>query len=235
MSILSVKNLTVGYGRLTAVREVSFSVRSGAITAIIGGNGAGKTTIMKAVMGLIPSAGDIHFGAEPVAGKPVHELVAMGLALVPEGRRLFPTMTVRENLMTGAYHRRDSAAVKADLERVLDYFPALRPRMTSPARNLSGGQQQMVAVGRALMSAPKLLLLDEPSIGLAPIIVQTIATILDDINRAGTDVLLVEQNSHMALRLSQYAYVLENGRVSLEGEASDLLRSDYVQKAYLGI
>ena len=191
---------------------------------------------MKGITGLVPlSSGRIRFRGQEIAGVSVESIVATGISLVPEGRRLFPTMSVRENLEIGAYLRTESAAVAADFDLVMDYFPALRERLGEPARNLSGGQQQMVAIGRALMSGPKLLLLDEPSIGLAPAIVQTIGTIIRTISQSGVDVLLVEQNAQMALRLSEDAYVLENGAIVMRGLAAELEKSEAVRAAYLGM
>lgn len=234
--ILEVRNLSVNYGKVPAVRDASFAVRRGSITAIIGSNGAGKSTILKTILGLLPVAGgSISFEGQDLLGLSVDAVVRHGLALVPEARRLFPTLTVRENLLTGAYVRQDRAAVSDDLEKMLGYFPALRDKLGTQARNLSGGQQQMVAVARALMSAPRLLLLDEPTIGLAPVIVQNIGAIITEISRRSVDVLLVEQNSQVALQLSSHAYVLENGTISLEGPSEELLKSDYVRRAYLGI
>ena len=235
-AILDVADLIVAYGKVQAVSGVSFKVRGGSITTIIGSNGAGKTTILKALVGLLtPSAGRVRFVGADIAGHSVDDVVARGIALVPEGRRLFKLMTVRENLLTGAYLRRDTAAISADMARALGYFPVLEERLESRAMNLSGGQQQMLAVARALMSAPRLMLLDEPSIGLAPAVVKTIADILRTISQNGVDILLVEQNSNMALRLSNYAYVLENGHMVLDGPSAELLQSDFVRRAYLGI
>jgi branched-chain amino acid transport system ATP-binding protein len=200
--VLEIVGLTISYGPVQAVREIHLSVLRSRITALIGSNGAGKTTIMKGVTGLKQVAsGAVRFRGEQLTGRQVDAIVAAGVSLVPEGRRLFPTMTVRENLEIGAYRRTDTAAVRDDFDRVLDYFPALRERLEARAMALSGGQQQMVAIGRALMSRPKLLLLDEPSIGLAPTVVQTIGQIIQAISRSGVDVLLVEQNAHMALSL----------------------------------
>lgn len=233
---LEVEGLDVSYGIVRAVREVSFRVRRGSITTIIGSNGAGKTTILKAVVGLLrPERGKVLFQGRDISGASVDSVVRSGIALVPEGRRLFKQMSVRDNLMSGAYARNDRTAIVADLERVLDYFPVLRERIAARAMDLSGGQQQMLAVARALMSAPRLLLLDEPSIGLAPTVVRTIGEILRIINRGGVDILLVEQNSHMALRLSDYGYVIETGRVVMQGPSSELLASDDVRRAYLGV
>jgi branched-chain amino acid transport system ATP-binding protein len=235
-AILEVTGLTIGYDQVRAVSDIEMSVRSGRITTLIGSNGAGKTTIMKGVTGLKEAtSGTVRFRGERLTGKRVDEIVAAGISLVPEGRRLFPTMSVRENLEIGAWRRRDGANVRDDFARVLDYFPALRERLNARAMLLSGGQQQMVAIGRALMSGPKLLLLDEPSIGLAPAVVQTIAQIILTIRGTGVDVLLVEQNAHMALRLSDDAYVLENGRIVMHGGAPELARSEAVREAYLGL
>ena len=235
-AVLEITGLTIAYGQVRAVSDIHLSVLSGRITTLIGSNGAGKTTIMKGVTGLKQVAsGGVRFRGEQLIGRPVDAIVAAGVSLVPEGRRLFPTMSVRENLEIGAYRRSDAAAVRADFDRVLDYFPALRERLDARAMALSGGQQQMVAIGRALMSGPKLLLLDEPSIGLAPTVVQTIGQIIQTISRSGVDVLLVEQNAHMALKLSDDAYVLENGAIVMQGNAQDLMRSEAVREAYLGL
>jgi branched-chain amino acid transport system ATP-binding protein len=233
---LLIEGLCVSYGRLAVVLDVDLAVHRGRIATIIGSNGAGKTTIMKAVSGLLtPISGLIQLDGADVAGLPPDEIVARGVSLVPEGRRLFPSLTVRENLMVGAYLRNDRAAIAHDLDRVLGYFPVLAERLESPARDLSGGQQQMLAVGRALMSAPKLLMLDEPSIGLAPVVVEKIAEIITTISQSGVDVLLVEQNAHMALELAQDAYVLELGRIRLQGTGEELMHSDEVREAYLGL
>ena len=235
-AVLEIAGLTISYGQVRAVSDIHLSVLSGRITTLIGSNGAGKTTIMKGVTGLKQVAsGGVRFRGEQLIGRQVDAIVAAGISLVPEGRRLFPTMSVRENLEIGAYRRSDPAAVRADFDRVLDYFPALRERLDARAMALSGGQQQMVAIGRALMSGPKLLLLDEPSIGLAPTVVQTIGQIIQTISRSGVDVLLVEQNAHMALKLSDDAYVLENGAIVMQGNAQDLMRSEAVREAYLGL
>jgi len=235
-AVLEIAGLTISYGQVRAVGDIDMVVRGGRITTLIGSNGAGKTTIMKGITGLTTAAaGSVRFRGALLTGRAVHDIVAAGVSLVPEGRRLFPTMSVRENLEIGAYGRSDTAAVRDDLERVLDYFPALRERLAARAMALSGGQQQMVAIGRALMSGPKLLLLDEPSIGLAPAVVQTIGQIIQTISRTGVDVLLVEQNAHMALKLSNDAYVLENGAIVMRGEAQELARSEAVRAAYLGL
>jgi branched-chain amino acid transport system ATP-binding protein len=235
-AILEIVGLSLSYGQVRAVSDIDMSIRSGRVTTLIGSNGAGKTTIMKGITGLKGAiGGSVRFRGDELIGRQVHEIVAAGISLVPEGRRLFPTMSVRENLEIGAYRRSDVVAVRTDLERVLDYFPALRERLDARAMALSGGQQQMVAIGRALMSGPKLLLLDEPSIGLAPAVVQTISQIIQTISKTGVDVLLVEQNAHMALKLSHDAYVLENGSIVMHGEAQDLARSEAVREAYLGL
>jgi branched-chain amino acid transport system ATP-binding protein len=234
--VLEINGLCIGYGSVSAVADISLTVRSGRITTLIGSNGAGKTTIMKGITGLkVPASGSVRFRGEMLAGRAVDAIVAAGISLVPEGRRLFPTMSVRENLEIGAYRRSDTAAIRRDLSLVLDYFPDLRPRLGARAMALSGGQQQMVAIGRALMAGPRLLLLDEPSIGLAPAMVQTIGRIIRTINRTGVDVLLVEQNAHMALNLSVDAFVLETGRIVMQGAASDLARSEAVRESYLGM
>lgn len=235
-AILDIAGLTVRYGEVRAVQAVDLVVRAGRIATLIGSNGAGKTTIMKGITGLKSiAAGSIRFRGHAIGGLAVDRIVAAGISLVPEGRRLFPTMTVRENLEIGAYRRTDAAAVRNDFDRVLDYFPALRERLGARAMALSGGQQQMVAIGRALMAGPKLLLLDEPSIGLAPAVVQTIGDIIRTISRTGVDVLLVEQNAHMALRLSDDAFVIETGEIVMQGPAAELARSDAVREAYLGL
>jgi branched-chain amino acid transport system ATP-binding protein len=235
-TLLSVEGLSVDYGKIRAVSDIDLAVEHGRIATMIGSNGAGKTTILKAITGLVrPAAGRIVFDGRDIAGLEPDRIVGCGISLVPEGRRLFPSMTVRENLELGAYLRKDAAAVRRDLERTLDYFPALRERLGARAMNLSGGQQQMVAVGRALMAAPRLLLLDEPSVGLAPAIVETIASIIRTISKNGTDVLVVEQNAHMALALADRAYVLENGRVAMVGDAKELAASDHVRQLYLSV
>ncbi len=234
--VLELSGVGVSYGSVRAVSGIDLIVYRGRIATLIGSNGAGKTTILKGITGLKGvDAGRVRFGAEDLTNRPVDQIVAAGISLVPEGRRLFPTMSVRENLEIGAYRRTDPAAIRTDFDRVLEYFPALQERLDARAMTLSGGQQQMVAIGRALMSGPKLLLLDEPTIGLAPAIVQTIGTIIRTISQSGVDVLLVEQNAHMALRLSEDAYVLENGAIVMRGFARDLEKSDAVRAAYLGM
>ena len=233
---LKVTDLVVNYGIVPAVKSISFSVARGKITTIIGSNGSGKSTTMKALTGLLPSqsAGIELFGAN-ISQTETDVLVKQGLVLVPEGRRLFKSMTVEENLQMGAFQRSDKVAVARDFEQALEYFPALREKLNVRSASLSGGQQQMVAVARALMASPKLLLLDEPTIGLAPAIVDTIAEIIQSIARAGVDILLVEQNAEIALEISHYAYILERGEILMHGLAKDLANSQEVQRAYLGI
>ena len=234
--VLEVRNLSVAYDQSAALTGVSLLVSRGAITTIIGSNGAGKSTILRAIAGLVrPNAGSIRFDGGEVVGLGPDQIVALGIALVPEGRRLFGSMTVAENLGLGAYLRNDTAAIARDLERVLSYFPQLRERLRSLASHLSGGQQQMLAIGRALMAAPRLLMLDEPSIGLAPNVVDIIAGIIQAVNAFGMSILLVEQNAYLALRLAETAYILENGRVVLSGPANELSRTDTVRAAYLGV
>ncbi len=234
--VLDIAGLSVAYGQVSVVNELTLQVRRGRIATIVGSNGAGKTTVMKTVVGLLaPVAGTIRFEGSDIAGLPSDDIVRAGLALVPEGRRLFRSMTVLDNLRTGAYLRDDKAAVAQSLELVFSYFPILAERRQQIAGNLSGGQQQMLAVGRALMSKPRLLLLDEPSIGLAPVVVDQIADIVTTVSRSGTDVLMVEQNAALALELAQDAYVLENGRLVMQGPAAELAQSDAVRQAYLGM
>ena len=233
---LEVTNLVVSYGIVPAVQDISFSVRRGAITTIVGSNGSGKTTTMKALTGLLAAqSGKIVMNGQDITGLPTDILVRRGLVLVPEGRRLFKGMTVAENLQMGSFQRTNPREVAHDLERVLTYFPALRAKMRTRAGNLSGGQQQMVAVARALMAAPKVLLLDEPTIGLAPAVVDTIAEIIQTIGRNGVDVLLVEQNAEIALEISEDAYIFERGELVMRGTARELMNSPEVQRAYLGI
>jgi branched-chain amino acid transport system ATP-binding protein len=233
---LEVSELVVNYGIVPAVKGISFSVTRGLITTIIGSNGSGKSTTMKALTGLLPlHSGRVQLFGQATHGQETDALVRQGLVLVPEGRRLFKNMTVAENLEMGAYQRSDRRAIQEDFEQTLEYFPALREKLKVRAGSLSGGQQQMVAVARALMAKPKLLLLDEPTIGLAPAIVDTIADIIQAIAKAGVDILLVEQNAEIALEISHYAYILERGEIAMHGLAKDLSNSQDVQRAYLGI
>ncbi|USX06825.1 ABC transporter ATP-binding protein [Paraburkholderia fungorum] len=233
---LQVNGLTARYGTVPAIDAVSFEVRRGAITTIVGSNGAGKSTIMKALAGLLkPVRGRVTLYGDDVTGREPDALVRQGLVLVPEGRRLFKSMTVGENLDLGAYQRTDTAEVRRDLERVLELFPPLRTKFRTASGRLSGGQQQMVAVARAMMARPRLLLLDEPTIGLAPSMVDVIADIVQAISREGVDVLLVEQNAEIALEISAQAYILEHGEIVLHGASAQLAGSAEVQRAYLGI
>ena len=234
--LLEVSGISVTFGKVSAIRDVSLAVAAGAIVTIIGANGAGKSTTLRAISGLARlKGGDIRFAGRQISGLAPEEIVRCGIAHVPEGRRVFPGMTVEENLRTGAFLRRDREGIVGDLEDLYRTFPNLRARRTRNARNLSGGEQQMLAIGRALMARPKLLLMDEPSMGLAPVVVDEIAVIIRQIRDRGVPVVLVEQNAELALKLADHAYVLENGRVVLEGEAAKLHDDDHVRAAYLGI
>ncbi len=233
--LLAVTDLAVSYGAIRALHGISLTVNRGEIVTLIGGNGAGKTTTLRAISGLVkPAAGAIVYDGKSIAKQPPHEIVKLGLSHCPEGRGVFPQMSVAENLELGAYLRSDDAAIATDREKALDLFPRLRERLQQMAGTLSGGEQQMLAIARALLARPKLLLLDEPSLGLAPQIVQTIFRIIRDINEQGTTILLVEQNAHMALKVAHRAYVLEVGRIVMQGDAKELASSDEVRKAYLG-
>ena len=232
--MLNIEDLHVYYGEIHALKGVAFEVRRGEIVTILGNNGAGKTTTLKTISGLLaPRRGRIMLGDRPLSGVPAHEVVMRGIAHVPEGRRIFNRLTVRENLMMGAYRRNDHD-VGADLERVLALFPVLRERTAQVGGTLSGGEQQMLAIGRALMARPRLLLLDEPSMGLSPVIVEKIFETVVDINRQGTTVLLVEQNAAMALAVAHRGYVLETGTIALTGTAAELAENPAVRRAYLG-
>lgn len=234
--LLEMKDISVSYGKVSAVRNISIAVPEGGIATIIGGNGAGKTTTLRAMSGMVPlTGGEIHFDGARVDGLSSDKVVAKGIAHVPEGRRIFPDMTVEENLRTGAFLRRDKAEVESDLDGVFTRFPRLKERRRQMAKTMSGGEQQMLAIGRALMSAPKLLLMDEPSMGLAPVIVEEIAQIIEEINAQGLSVVLVEQNAELALELADHAYVLETGNLALEGPANELHDNEHVRAAYLGI
>jgi branched-chain amino acid transport system ATP-binding protein len=234
--LLEVRGLRVAYGRIEAVKGVSFSVDAGRLVTLIGSNGAGKTTVLRTVSGLLrPTAGEIHFDGERIDRLPAHEIVERGIAHAPEGRRIFPRMTVQENLELGAFTRRDgAAAVAADLDGVYDRFPVLGERRVQAAGTLSGGEQQMLAIGRALMCRPRLLMLDEPSMGLSPIMMRRIFDALGELKAAGTTLLLVEQNASAALALADEAHVLETGRIVLSGTAGELRDNPEVRKAYLG-
>ncbi len=233
--LLRLEDASVHYKKVAALKGVSLGVPEGGIVTIIGANGAGKSTTLRAISGLAKlSAGEIWFDKSRIDNRPPEAIVANGIAHVPEGRRVFPDLTVEENLRTGAFLRRDKPAIERDLEQVFEHFPRLRERRKQWAKTMSGGEQQMLAIGRALMSDPKMLLLDEPSMGLAPVMVQEIAGIIIEINRRGVPVVLVEQNAELALRLADYAYVLETGTVALEGPAVELHANDHVRRAYLG-
>lgn len=233
--MLSVKNLSTSYGQIKAIRGISLEVPAGKIVALIGANGAGKTTTMKTIAGLLsPDSGTITFNGERVDGWKPHKLVKAGLALVPEGRAILGNMTVLENLEMGAFQRKDAAGIKEDLEKMMTLFPILKERLKQLGGTMSGGQQQMLAIARALMSRPKLLLLDEPSMGLAPIVVAEIFKVIRQINLDGTTVLIVEQNVKQALKIADYAYVLETGQIVHEGTGEALLHDERVKEAYLG-
>ncbi len=235
MSFLEVRDLTVAYGAIQAVRGISFSVEQGQIVSLIGSNGAGKTTTLRTISGLLrPVSGEILLDGEAIHRLPAHEILARGVAHSPEGRRLFARMTVEENLRLGAYTRSDEAGIVADLERVYSMFPVLGERRRNKAGLFSGGEQQMLAIGRALMSRPKLLMLDEPSMGLSPIMTQKILDTVRELRDEGTTVLLVEQNALAALSLSDHAYVIDLGRTTFSGTGAELLADPRVQEAYLG-
>ena len=233
-ALLEVSGLRVSYGPVEALHGVSLEARKGEISALIGANGAGKTTALSAVSGLVPSAGSVRFDGEDLSGVPAHARVRRGLVQVPEGRRIFPRMTVLENLRAGAHARRDEAGIASDLGRVLALFPVLGERAGQKGGTLSGGEQQMLAIGRALLSRPRCLLLDEPSLGLAPLVVLRIFETVRRIRDEGVTVLLVEQNARMALEIADRAWVLETGRIALEGTGRELLDNPAVQRAYLG-
>ncbi len=235
MALLEVKDLKVNYGLITAVKGVSFEVNEGEIVSLIGANGAGKTTIMQAISGLLPkSGGSVFFDGEDITHLPAHKLIAKGLTQVPEGRRVFQELSVKDNLSLGAYSVKDSKKVKEAYEKVYEIFPLLKERSKQVSGTLSGGEQQMLAVARALMSSPKMLLLDEPSMGLSPLFVNVIFDVIKSINEAGTTVFVVEQNAQKALTIANRAYVLETGLISLEGTGQDLLQDEKIKIAYLG-
>lgn len=235
MAMLKVENLQVNYGVIQAIKGVSFEVNQGEIIALIGANGAGKTTILHTVTGLLtPKAGHIWFEDQDITKTAAHKIVSKGIAHVPEGRRIFQQLTVYENLQMGAYTRRDNTEFADMLAKVYDRFPRLKERRNQVAGTLSGGEQQMLAMGRALMSHPRLILMDEPSMGLSPLLVTEVFSIIQEINAEGTTVLLVEQNAKKALSIANRAYVLETGTVALEGNANEMMNNDQVKKAYLG-
>ncbi len=233
--MLKVKDLNVQYGKIHAIKGISFEVNEGEIVTLIGANGAGKTTILQTISGLLkPSEGMVSFEGENLNKVPAHQIPMMGIAHVPEGRRIFAEMTVLENLQMGAYIRKDKISIQEDMEKIFLNFPRLKERIKQIAGTLSGGEQQMLAMGRALMTRPKLILLDEPSMGLAPLLVDEIFNMIQTVNDAGTTVLLVEQNANKALHIANRAYVLETGYIKLSGNARDLLVNPEVQQAYLG-
>jgi len=233
--MLSVMSLAVSYGGIRALHDVSLHVEAGEIVTLIGCNGAGKSTTLRTISGLIrPVAGSVEFEGRDLTRVPPHEIVKLGLVQSPEGRGVFSNMSVLENLELGAFTRKDRAGIAADMARVFELFPRLKERLNQSAGTLSGGEQQMLAMGRALLAKPRLLLLDEPSLGLAPQVVQTIFSIIREINRTGTTILLVEQNAHMALKVAHRAYVLEVGRTVMEGPAAEMAKSEKVREAYLG-
>ncbi len=235
-ALLMAEDLHVHYGSIHAVKGISLQVKKGQIVTLIGANGAGKSTTLKAIMNLVrKSAGKVLFDGTDVSRLPTHEIVKMGIALVPEGRRIFPNLTVHENLMMAAYSRTDRDQIKRDLEFVFHLFPRLEERLKQPGGTLSGGEQQMLALARGLMSRPKLLMLDEPSLGLAPLLVREVFQVIQRIREEGVTVLLIEQNALGALKIADYGYVIETGRIVLEGDGSTLLNNDGVKKAYLGI
>ena len=235
MALLEVKNLEVNYGVIRAIKDISFEVNEGEIVTLIGANGAGKTTTMQSTVGLIPKkSGKVIFDGQDITKVPCHKIVKLGMTQVPEGRRIFGELTVYENLLMGAYSMKDRSGFKADIESVYARFPRLFERKNQVAGTLSGGEQQMLAMGRAIMSHPKLLMLDEPSMGLSPLLVDQVFEIIKEINKDGTTILLVEQNAGKSLAISDRAYVLENGEIVLSGTGKELSESEKVKKAYLG-
>lgn len=236
--MLKIRNLEAGYGRLKVLRKISMHVSPGEIVTIIGANGTGKTTLLNTIAGLVKArAGEIHFNRQPIGGKSPEEIVYLGCSLVPEGRQLFSTMTVKENMLLGAfvqYRRKNRAAAEDDLQKVYELFPLLKERESQLAGTLSGGEQQMLAIGRALMARPKLIMMDEPSMGLAPLIVRNIFAVIAKLRNEGNTVLLVEQNARSALKIADRGYVIESGRIMLQGPAEDLMMNRDIQRAYLG-
>ena len=235
MTMLEVKDLRVSYGKIEAVKGISFSVEHNQVVSLLGTNGAGKTTTLRTISGLLrPESGEVWFEGQRIDKMPAHKIVQLGLAHSPEGRRIFPKLTVEDNLMLGAFARKDHQAIAGDLERVFALFDILKERRSQPAGTVSGGEQQMLAIGRAMMSRPRLLMLDEPSMGLSPLMMQRIMSTISELQSEGVTILLVEQNAAAALELSDHAYVLEVGSITLEGSGKQLLGDDRVKKAYLG-
>lgn len=235
MALLEVKDLQVFYGVIQAIKGISFEVNQGEIVTLIGANGAGKTTTMQSIMGLIkPRGGSVVYDGKEITGMPTHKIVSMGMTQVPEGRRVFSELTVYENLLMGAYTEKDRSRIKEDIEEIYTIFPRLGERKSQIAGTLSGGEQQMLAMGRAIMSHPKLLMLDEPSMGLSPALVDQVFEIIKHFHKTGTTILLVEQNANKSLAISDRAYVLENGRITVTGTGSELMASEEIRKAYLG-
>jgi branched-chain amino acid transport system ATP-binding protein len=233
--ILELRNVSTHYGLIAVLRDVSIEIRPGEIVCLLGGNASGKSTTLRTILGMVvPSQGEVLFQGRPIGGQPTMEIVSQGLTMVPENRRLFSRMTVRENLELGGYLRKDKPRVKEDLERVLTLFPRLEERLSQKAGTLSGGEQQMVAMGRALMADPKVLLMDEPSMGLAPVLVEQVFQTIQDVNRMGTTIFVVEQNAHMALSIADRGYVLQTGRIVLNETAKSLIENPQMQEAYLG-
>ena len=236
MALLEITDVHAYYGNIHALKGITLSVEEGEIVSLIGGNGAGKTTTLRTICGLLPPrAGSVTFSGEDLGKYPAHSLVTKGIAMVPEGRGVFAKLSVAENLEMGAYHRNDTQGIKDDMEQAYELFPRLRERRKQVAGTMSGGEQQMVAMARAMMARPRLILLDEPSMGLAPVLVETIFSTIQEINRGGTTVLLVEQNAHMALQIASRGYVLQTGEIVLSNSADELQKDPMVQKAYLGI
>ena len=234
-ALLSIQDLVTAYGKIEALKGVSLEVAEGSITCLLGPNGAGKTTLLFTTAGVLkPRSGSIRFAGKDIAGHPPHRIVRTGIALVPENRLVFPQMTVMENLRAGAYQRSGAGEIEADIERLMQRFPRLRERAAQDAGTLSGGEQQMLAVARALMSRPKLLLMDEPSLGLAPLVVEEIFRIISDLHRDGTTILLVEQNAYMALQVAQHFYLIEQGKITFSGDPGSLEQDEVIRRAYLG-
>ncbi|MFC8563643.1 ABC transporter ATP-binding protein [Peribacillus frigoritolerans] len=233
--MLKIEDINVYYGNIQALKGISLSINEGEIVTLIGANGAGKSTLLKSISGLLkPKQGKIIYEGDPIGGKAAQSIVKMGISHVPEGRRVFANMTVEENLQLGAYLRKDKAGIKQDMEKVYELFPRLLERLKQQSGTLSGGEQQMLAMGRALMAKPRLLLLDEPSMGLAPLLVKQIFHIIEEINKTGTTILLVEQNANLALSIADRAYVVETGRIVLSGKSEELTASEEIKNAYLG-